>query len=152
MRFAKSMQMIRKRLCEESRRTRSWSCGVLKTREQTAPDLRRSEKSRGVARTRFSCLKARWRILLYYYIIILLYYYIIILLYYYRPADSIPTRVVYPDQDRKSCQDTRVPSESADSLLSWDPLRTAVFTRILHLPGYTHRLLLAHCKLNQVLL
>ena len=66
------------------------------------------------------------------------------------PADSIPTRVVYPDQDKKSCQDTRVHPESADSLLSWDPLRTAVFTRILHLPGYSHRLLLAHCKLNQV--
>ena len=36
----------------------------LQTREQTAPDLRRSEKARGVDRTRFLCLKARWRIML----------------------------------------------------------------------------------------
>ena len=49
-----------------TRRKRPGILWVLKTREQTAPDLRRSEKARGVDRTRFSCLKARWRIYILY--------------------------------------------------------------------------------------
>ena len=56
---AKKCKMVPKRVTQ---RITYWNLWVLKTREQTAPDLRRSEKSRGVARTRFSCLKARWRI------------------------------------------------------------------------------------------
>ena len=55
---------------------------------------------------------------------------------YSRPADSIPTRVVYPDQDTKSCQDTRIHPEFADSFLSWEAVRAAESARIQHLPGY----------------
>ena len=57
----KKCEIVRKRGMRLKRPGILW---VLKTREQTAPDLRRSEKARGVDRTRFSCLKARWRIYL----------------------------------------------------------------------------------------
>ena len=59
----KTCKIVRKHLCGESGRTRSWSCGVLKTRERTADSGQfESLEADGVPRTRFSCLKARWRI------------------------------------------------------------------------------------------
>ena len=55
--------------------------------------------------------------------------------YLYWPADSIPTRVVYPDQDTNYCPDTRIHSEDFDSFLSRIPgirVRVLLVFKVFH--------------------